>query len=140
MMQCCPVCEFTLSEYTECPRCHSDLSLLSTIQKQSRSNLITALQSFVHEDYKQANQHLEIAVKSKNDTLTLAVNQLLLRQSRQQASVHDTDTDQIVARIWCYLKPNILHINDNIRFSMILKTMKLLFSKVFSATQSSFDK
>ncbi len=76
-MKHCPVCESSLTEQPVCPRCGSDLSLLQTIQAQSRQHLIVALQSFIKGDQIEANQQLHAARQLNNDQLTVSIECLL---------------------------------------------------------------
>ncbi len=91
-MQHCPVCESSVTEQPHCPRCGSDLSLLQTIQMQSRQHLIAALQFSIKGDQIRAKQQLQSARQLNNDQLTVSIEHLLSPHIIQQYSPLDAVT------------------------------------------------
>ena len=85
-MQHCPVCDSSLTEQPQCPRCGSDLSLLRTIQSQSRQHLIAALELSIKGDQTEAKQQLKTARQLNNDQLTVSIERILSPHTTRQYS------------------------------------------------------
>lgn len=85
-MQHCPVCDSSLTEQPQCPRCGSDLSLLQTIQTQSRQHLIAALELSIQGDQTEAKQQLKTARQLNNDHLTVSIERILSPHITRQYS------------------------------------------------------
>jgi hypothetical protein len=94
-MQDCPVCDSSLTEQPQCPRCGSDLSLLQTIQMQSRQHLIAALQFSIKGDQIRANQQLQSARQLNNDQLTVSIERILSPDTTRQYSPLEVITSSI---------------------------------------------
>lgn len=98
-MQTCPVCNFTLTDQQQCPRCKSDLSLLKTIEAQSKKHLILALQNATNGNLKQSQHHLKAARQLKSDVFMSLFDQLLLKRQTQQPSLFFTQVSQFKKKV-----------------------------------------
>jgi hypothetical protein len=94
-MQHCPVCDCSLTEQPQCPRCGSDLSLLQTIQTQSRQHLIAALELSIKGDQIEAKQQLKTARQLNNDQLTVSIERILSPDTTRQYSPLEVITSSI---------------------------------------------
>lgn len=94
-MQDCPVCDSSLTEQPQCPRCGSDLSLLQTIQTQSRQHLIAALELSIKGDHIKAKQQLKTARQLNNDQLTVSIERILSPDTTRQYSPLEVITSSI---------------------------------------------
>lgn len=139
-MQHCPVCEASLTEQSQCPRCGSDLSILLAIQTQSRLNLIAALQRTVKRDYKLANLHLKTAGNLYNDAQPHSIKRLLTRQNSQQLFLYDTNFSRIYHQIWSFCKRGHIQIIERLNLSAKLNYLKRLFKKYLLESISYLQK
>ena len=98
-MQHCPVCDSNLTEQPQCPRCGSDLSLLQTIQTQSRQHLIAALELSIKGDQTEVKQQLKTARQLNNDQLTVSIERILSPHTTRQYSPLEVITSSI--KLWC---------------------------------------
>lgn len=103
-MQNCPVCESSLTEQSQCSRCGSDLSLLQTIQTQSRQHLIAALELFIKGDHIKAKQQLKTARQLNNDQLTVSIERILSPHIARQYTSLEVITSSIKQWGTCFLK------------------------------------
>jgi restriction endonuclease Mrr len=103
-MKHCPVCESSLTEYPQCPRCGSDLSLLKTIQSQARQHLVSAIQCSINGDQRQANQSLQAAQQLNHDELTASIERLLSSTVSRSPSQFEAIKNSIIQRLPQFLK------------------------------------